>query len=96
MLNANHDLDDVIRRNTQVDVPAEVKERMQHQLAGLRERIQQRPSNGLGDRVETWRRLLSLRVTAIAVAALAVVMALTLIHTGSKEYLLVRTSTRFG
>jgi hypothetical protein len=84
MLNANHDLDNVIRRSTQVDVPAEVKERMQHQLAGLRERIQQRPPNKLGNRVETWRRLLSLRVTAIAVAALAVVMALVLIPTGSK------------
>ena len=84
MLNANHDLDDVIRRSTQVDVPAEVKERMQYQLAGLRERIQQRPSNRLGDYVETWKRLLSLRVTAIAVAALAVAMALILIPTGSK------------
>ena len=84
MLNANHDLDDVIRRSTQVDVPAEVKERMQHQLAGLRERIQQRPSSRLGDYVETWTRLLSLRVTAIAVAALAVATALILIPTGSK------------
>ncbi len=82
MPNLNHDVDEVIRRSTQVDVPAEVKERMQHQLAGLRERVEQRPRSGVRNWVEAWRWLLSSRVVAVTLAALVVVTALTLIPAG--------------
>jgi outer membrane lipoprotein-sorting protein len=84
MLNENHDLDDVIRRSTQVEVPPEVKMRLQHRLAELRERIQQQPTSRPREWAEALIESLSFRVAAVTVATLAVALALTLTLGGSK------------
>jgi outer membrane lipoprotein-sorting protein len=84
MPNANNDLDDVIRRSTQVEVPIEVRERLHRQIAGLRERIEHQRPNRLRGWAEAYLRPLPLRVAAITAAALAVVLALTLTPGGSK------------
>jgi hypothetical protein len=79
MLDTDHDLDNVIRRSTQVEVPVEVKQRMQHRLAELREKIQKHPATRQSDWIEAFMRPISLRVAAITVAALALVLAWTLV-----------------
>jgi len=78
--NANDEMDDLIRRSTQVEIPAEVEDRLRHRLAEFRTRVEQRPPN-------RWRSLAysltyrpPLRVMAMTAAALvAVAIGLVLI-----------------
>ena len=78
--NANDEMDDLIRRSTQVEIPAEVEDRLRHRLAEFRTRVEQRPPN-------RWRSLAysltyrpPLRAMAMAAAALvAVAVGLVLI-----------------
>ena len=67
--NANDEMDDLIRRSTQVEIPAEVEDRLRHRLAEFRTRVEQRPPN-------RWRSLAysltyrpPLRVMAMTAAA---------------------------
>ena len=85
MLNTDHDLDNVIRRSTQVEVPVEVKQRMQHRLAELREEIQHHPANGRGEWFGAFMQPMFFRLAAISVAALALVLAWTLLPGGAKQ-----------
>ena len=85
MLNTDHDLEEAIRRSTQVEVPDEVKVRMQHRLAELRAKIQQQPANRRREWIEMFKRPMSFRIAAITVAALAVVLAWTLLPGGAKQ-----------
>jgi len=70
---ANDEMDELIRRSTQVEIPAEVEDRLRHRLAEFRTRVEQRtPSR--------WRSLEysltyrpPLRVMAITAAALVAV-----------------------
>src|ERR1035438_6765305 len=85
MLNTDHDLEEAIRRSTQVEVPDEVKVRMQHRLAELRAKIQQQPANRRREWIEMFKRPMSFRIAAITVAPLAVVLAWTLLPGGAKQ-----------
>jgi hypothetical protein len=77
---ANDEMDELIRRSTQVEIPAEIEDRLRRRLAEFRTRLEQRPPN-------RWRSLAysltyrpPLRVMAMTAAALvAVAVGLVLI-----------------
>jgi outer membrane lipoprotein-sorting protein len=85
MLDTDRDLEEAIRRSTQVEVPDEVRQRMQHRLAELREKIQQQPANRRREWSEMFMRPMLFRIAAIAAVALAVVLAWTLLPGGAKQ-----------
>jgi hypothetical protein len=71
--NSNHDLDELIRRRTQVELPVEVEQRLRGRLMEFRARVEQRPP-------DRWRTLAyslmhqpALRVMAMAAALLVAV-----------------------
>jgi outer membrane lipoprotein-sorting protein/effector-binding domain-containing protein len=77
----NNDVDELIRRRTQMEVPAEVEDRLRGKLAEFRTRVEQRPASRF------WT-LGALRVTALTAALLvAVAVGLVLIprHSGSSR-----------
>ena len=81
--NTNDEMDELIRRSAQVEIPAEVEERLRHRLAEFRTRVEQRPPS-------RWRSLADsltyrpVRVMAMAAAALvAVAVGLVLIPRAS-------------
>ena len=67
--NENDEMDDLIRRSTQVEIPAEVEERLRHRLAAFRTRVEERPPS-------RWRSPVSrpaFRIVAMAATAAAAV-----------------------
>lgn len=73
--NTHDEMDELIRRRTQVEVPAEVEDRLRRRLAEFRTRVEQRPPS-------RWRSLAyslthppALRVIAMAAALLVAVTA---------------------
>jgi outer membrane lipoprotein-sorting protein len=84
MPDTNHDLDDLIRRSTQVEVPANVEERLRRRLVEFRERVEHRPPSRLRMLAYSLLHPSSFRVPVMTAAALAaVVVALVLIPKGS-------------
>jgi len=68
--NENDEMDDLIRRSTQVEIPAEVEERLRHRLAAFRTKVEQRPPS-------RWRSLAfwpPVKIMAMAAAAVAAVV----------------------
>ena len=45
--NANDDVDELIRRRTQVEIPAAVEERLRRRLTEFRSRVERRPPSRL-------------------------------------------------
>jgi outer membrane lipoprotein-sorting protein len=69
----NDEMDELIRRSAQVEIPAEVEDRLRHRLAEFRTRVEQRPPS-------RWRAMAysltyrpAVRVMAMAAAALVAV-----------------------
>ena len=86
----NHEVDELIRRSTQMEVPAEVESRLRGRLAEFRTRVEQRPPSRLRALIFSLTQGRWLR-TAAATAALllAVGAGLVLIpgmYTGSRAY----------
>jgi outer membrane lipoprotein-sorting protein len=80
MPDTSHNLDEFIRRSTEVDVPPHVEARLRHRLAEFREKVEQRPPSRLRMLVYSLIHPPSLRVPAMAAAVLAAVaLALVLI-----------------
>jgi outer membrane lipoprotein-sorting protein len=75
MLNTNHDVDELIRTNTEVEVPDEVQERLRGRLVEFRRRVEQRPPSRLRMLLNSLVRPGSYRVPAMAAAVLVVVVA---------------------
>jgi len=71
-MHENHDVDELIRRRTQMEVPAEVEDRLRGRLAEFRTRVEQRPPSRF------WTGLPMLRVAALT-AALLVLAAVGLV-----------------
>jgi effector-binding domain-containing protein len=76
----NHDLDDLVRRSTQVDVPIDIEKRLRGRLMEFRARVEQRPP--------AWWRMLAYSLvhqparrvmTATAVLLVAVTVAVVLV-----------------
>lgn len=84
MLDTDHDVDELIRRSTQVEVPANVEVRLRSRLAEFRTRVEQRPPSRLRMLVYSLIHPTSFRVPAMTAAVLAaIVVALVLIPKGS-------------
>jgi outer membrane lipoprotein-sorting protein len=84
MPDTNHDLDEFMRRSTEVEVPAHVEARLRHRLAEFREKVEHQPPSRLRTLVYSLMHPRSLRVPAMAAAVLvAVALALVLIPSGS-------------
>ena len=84
MPNTNHDVDELIRRSTQVEVPASVENRLRSKLAEFRTKVEQRPPNRLRMLGYSLMHPSSFRVPAMTAAMLAVIFAvLVLIPKGS-------------
>jgi len=81
-MHENHDVDELIRRRTQMEVPAEVEDRLRGRLAEFRTRVEQRPPSRF------WTGLPMLRVLALT-AALLVLAAVGLVliprHSGASR-----------
>jgi outer membrane lipoprotein-sorting protein/predicted transcriptional regulator YdeE len=86
MPDSNHDLDEFIQRSTQVEVPADVEERLRGRLAEFRTRVEQRPPSRLRMLVYSLTHPPTFRVPAVTAAVLAAVaVALVIIPKGSNE-----------
>lgn len=80
----NCDPDELIRRSVQVEVPADVEERLRGRLAEFRTRVEQRPPSRLRDLVYSLLHPPALRVMAMTAALLAAVaVALVFVPGGS-------------
>jgi hypothetical protein len=78
------DLDDLIRRSTQVDVPIQVEERLRRRLAEFQTKIGQRPPSPLRRFMYSLIRPGMIRVPAVAaMVAAAVLVALVILPVGS-------------
>ncbi len=78
--NANNEMDELIRRSAQVEIPAEVEDRLRHRLAEFRTRVEQRPPNRWRSLAYTLTYRPPLRAMAMTAAALvAVAVGLVLI-----------------
>ena len=76
MPDTNHELDEIIQRSTQVEVPTVVAERLHRRLSDFRERIEQRPPSRLRALADSLIHPASFRVPLMTAALLA--MAITL------------------
>ncbi|MGA2040450.1 MAG: GyrI-like domain-containing protein [Bryobacteraceae bacterium] len=77
---ANDEMDELIRRSTQVEIPADVEDRLRHRLAEFRTRVEQRPPNRWRSLVYSLTYRPPVRVMAMAAAVLvAVAVGLVLI-----------------
>jgi outer membrane lipoprotein-sorting protein len=74
--NENDEMDDLIRRSTQVEIPAEVEERLRHRLAAFRTKVEQRPTSRLRS-LAFWPPVKIMAMAAAAVAAVVVGLVLT-------------------
>lgn len=79
----NGEVDDLIRRSTQVEVPIEVEERLRRRIAEFQTKIEQRPPSPLRRLVYALMRPPVFRVAAMVAAA--VVVALVFLPIGSKS-----------
>jgi outer membrane lipoprotein-sorting protein len=76
--NTNDEMHDLIQRNTQVEIPAEVEDRLRHRLAEFRTRVEQRPPSrwrSLADSL-TYRppvRVMAMVATALVAVAVGLV-----------------------
>ena len=70
---ANDEMDELIRRSTQVEIPAEVEDRLQRRLAEFRTSVEQRPPSRWRPLAYSLTRLPAVRVMAMAAAALVAV-----------------------
>ncbi len=94
MPDTNRNLDEFIRRSTEVEIPANVKERLRHRLVEFREKVEQRPPSRLRMLMYSLIHPTSLRVPAMTAAVLAaVVLALVLIPSGSNASRAYATAT---
>jgi len=71
--NENDEMDDLIRRSTQVEIPAEVEDRLRHRLSEFRSRIEQRPPSRWRSLAYSLTHRPAVRVMAMAAAALVFV-----------------------
>ena len=69
----DNEIDDLIRRSTHVEVPAEVEDRLRHRLAEFRTRVERRQSSRLRSLVYSLTARPAVRVMAMSAAALVVV-----------------------
>jgi hypothetical protein len=69
------DVDELLRRRTQVEIPAEVKDRLRHRLAEFRARVEQRPPSRLHSFLYSLTTPPTLRAVATTAVALAIVAA---------------------
>jgi len=69
------DVDELIRRRTQVEVPAEVEDRLRHRLVEFRARVEQRPPSRLRSFLYSLVPAPHLRAVAMTAVALAIVAA---------------------
>lgn len=82
---ADYELDELIRRSTQVGMPNEVETRLRARLAALRTKVEQRPPSRLRTFVDTLLHPPSFRVPAMAATVIAAIMvALVILPGGSK------------
>jgi hypothetical protein len=79
----DNEVDDLIRRSTQVDVPIEVEERLRRRIAEFQTKIEQRPPSPLRRLVYSLMRPPAFRVAAMV--AVAVVVALVFLPIGPKS-----------
>jgi effector-binding domain-containing protein len=79
----NSEVDDLIRRNTQVDVPIQVEERLRRRLAEFQTKIEQRPPSSLRTLMYSLMRPPAIRVPAVAALVAAAVVALVILPVGS-------------
>ncbi|MFY9724966.1 MAG: hypothetical protein WB579_22040 [Bryobacteraceae bacterium] len=78
--NANDEMDELIRRSTRVEVPAEVEDRLRHRLAEFRTRVEQRPPSRWRSLTDSLTYRQPVRLMAMTAAVLvAVVVGLVLI-----------------
>jgi outer membrane lipoprotein-sorting protein/predicted transcriptional regulator YdeE len=84
MPDSNHDLDEIVQRSIQVEVPANVEERLHRRLSEFRERIEQRPPSRLRALADSVLHPTSMRVPLMNAALLAVVVLLAVLPRGSK------------
>jgi hypothetical protein len=80
---ADREVDDLIRRSTQVDVPIEVEERLRRRIAEFQTKIEQRPPSPLRRLMYSLMRPPAFRVGAMV--AVAVVVALVILPIGSQS-----------
>jgi len=67
---ANDEMDELIRRSTQVEIPTEVEDRLQRRLAEFRTSVEQRPPSRWRSLAYSLTRRPAVRVMAMAAAAL--------------------------
>ena len=80
----DRDLDELIRRSAQVEVPADVEQRLRGRLAEFRTKVEQRPASRFRALAYSLIHPLALRVVAITVVVLvAVAVALVFVPGGS-------------
>ena len=70
---ANDEMDELIRRSTQVEIPAEVEDRLRRRLAEFRTSVEQRPPSRWRSLAYSLTRRPAVRVMAMAAAALVAV-----------------------
>ncbi len=66
----DNEMDELIRRGTQVEIPAEVEDRLRRRLTEFRTRVEQRPPNRWRSLAYPWTYRPAVRVMAMAAAAL--------------------------
>ncbi len=83
--NNNADMDDLIRRSTHVEIPAEVEDRLRHRLMEFRTKVATQQPSRLWALLDSLLYLPAVRVTAMAaVLVVAVAVGLVLIPTQSR------------
>ena len=75
MPDTNHDVDEFIRRSTQMDVPPDVQERLRGKLASFREKVEHQPPSRLPSLWYSLAHPSWVRVAAMTAAVWAVVIA---------------------
>jgi outer membrane lipoprotein-sorting protein len=73
--NEKDEMDELIRKSAQVEIPAEVEERLRHRLAGFRTRVEERPPSRWRSLAYSLTHLPPVRVVAMAATVLMAVAA---------------------
>ncbi|MDR3754874.1 MAG: GyrI-like domain-containing protein [Terracidiphilus sp.] len=83
MPDTNHDLDELMLKSIQVEVPANVEERLHRRLVEFRTKIAEPPPSRFRTLINSLRHSASIRVPLITAAVFAVVVTLAFIPRGS-------------
>jgi hypothetical protein len=81
----NHDLDELMQRSIQVEVPADVEDRLRRRLAEFRAKIVEPPPSRFRALTDSLFHSPSLRVPLMTAALLAVIVTLAFFPRGSKD-----------